>query len=86
MHGWFHESKHDVPRLLVDALKPGGVLVIEGYAGEKGDYQTNELLRSFDSLKIVHYEDVRDEADWAPGQKSRLVRFIAVKPGENKAP
>ena len=86
MHGWFHESKHDVPRLLVDALKPGGLLVIEGYAGEKGDYQTNELLRSFDSLKIVHYEDVRDEADWAPGQKSRLVRFIAVKPGENKAP
>ncbi len=80
MHAWFHQSKHDVPRLLVEGLKSGGLLVIEGYAGEKGDYQTNELLRRFDGLKIVHYEDVRDEADWAPGQKSRIVRFIAEKP------
>ena len=80
MHAWFHESKRDIPRLLVDALKPGGLLVIEGFAGEKGDYQTNELLRSFAGLKIVHYEDVTDEADWAPGEKSHIVRFIAEKP------
>lgn len=80
MHAWFHESKRDVPRVLVDALKPGGLLVIEGYAGEKGDYQTNELLRSFANLKIVHYEDVTDEADWDPGRKSHIVRFIAEKP------
>jgi hypothetical protein len=37
------------------------------------------LLRDFDKLKIVHYEDVVDEADWAPGQKSRVIRFIAEK-------
>jgi SAM-dependent methyltransferase len=80
MQAWFHESKRDVPRLLVEALKPGGLLVIEGYAGEKGAYQTNELLRSFSSLKIIHYEDVSDEADWDPGRKSRVVRFIAEKP------
>jgi len=86
MHAWFHESRLNVPRILVEALKPGGLLVIEGYAGDKGDYQTNELLRSFASLKIVHYEDVRDEADWAPGEKSRIVRFIAEKPDLNKAP
>ena len=72
MHGWFHASKHDVPRILVDGLKPGGLLVIEGYAGD----------RRFDSLKIIHYEDVRDEADWAPGAKSQVVRFIAEKDGE----
>lgn len=80
MHAWFHESAHNVLRLLAEALKPDGLLVIEGYAGEKGDYQTNELLRSFDRLKVLHYEDVLDEADWAPGQKSRMVRFIAEKP------
>jgi len=81
MHAWFHESKRDVPRLLVEGLKPGGLLVIEGYAGEEGTYyQTNELLRSFGNLKIVHYEDVWDEADWAPGEKSHIVRFIAEKP------
>jgi SAM-dependent methyltransferase len=81
MHGWFHESKRDVPRLLVEGLKPGGLLVIEGYAGDdRTYYQTNELLRRFANLKIVHYEDVWDEADWAPGEKSHIVRFIAEKP------
>lgn len=85
-HAWFHESKLNVPRLLVEALKPGGLLVIEGYVGEKGAYQTNELLRSFGDLKIIHYEDVRDEADWAPGEKSRIVRFIAEKPDRNRTP
>ena len=80
MHAWFHESKHKVPELLAGALKPGGLLVIEGYAGEKEAFQTNELLRDFGSLKIIHYEDVIDEADWAPGQKSRVVRFNAEKP------
>jgi SAM-dependent methyltransferase len=82
MHGWSHESRRNVPRLLTEALKPGGLLVIEGYAGDKGAYQTNELLRRFDGLKIVYYQDALDEADWAPGEKSRLVRFIAEKPNE----
>jgi len=80
MHAWYHESKQNVPRELADALKPGGVLVVEGYAGDKGDFQTNELPRSFDGLRIVFYQDVLDEADWAPGEKSRVVRFIAEKP------
>ncbi len=80
MHAWFHESGHNVPEILAAALKPGGLLVIEGYAGDKGAFQTNELLRDFAKLKIIHYEDVVDEADWAPGQKSRVVRFIAERP------
>lgn len=80
MHAWFHESKRNVPQILAAALKPGGLLVIEGYAGDKGAFQTNELPRAFDKLKIVHYEDVVDEADWAPGQKSHVVRFIAERP------
>ncbi|SPF45242.1 Methyltransferase type 12 (fragment) [Candidatus Sulfopaludibacter sp. SbA4] len=83
MHAWFHETKLNLPQRLSEALKPGGLLVIEGYAGGQGDFQTNELLRVFGNLKIVHYEDVRDEADWSPGQKSRLVRFIAEKPTGN---
>jgi SAM-dependent methyltransferase len=79
MHAWFHESGRNVARLLAEGLKPGGLLVIEGYAGDKGDYRTNELLRTFDGLRILHYEDVVDEADWAPGRKSHVVRFIAEK-------
>jgi SAM-dependent methyltransferase len=80
MHAWFHESKLNVPERLMEALRPGGLLVIEGCAGGKGDYQTNELLRSFSALNIIHYEDVNDETDWDPGRKSRVVRFIAEKP------
>jgi SAM-dependent methyltransferase len=80
MHAWFHQSKHNVPEIIAAALKPGGLLVIEGYAGDEGDFQTNELLRAFDKLKIVHYEDVVDEADWAPGATSRVIRFIAERP------
>lgn len=81
MHAWFHESKRDVPKILVGALKPGGLFVVEGYAGAEGHaYRSNELLRKFDDMRIVHYEDIDDEADWAPGGKSRLVRFIAEKP------
>jgi len=85
MHAWFHESPHNVPRDLADALKPVGVLVIEGYAGDKGDFQTNELPRSFDGLRVVFYQDVLDEADWAPGEKSRVVRFIGEK-AERRGP
>lgn len=81
MHAWFHESRQNVPRLLTEALKPGGLLVIEGYAGDKGDFQANELLSDFEGLKILHYEDAIDEADWYPGEKSRVVRFIAEKAG-----
>jgi len=80
MHAWYHESKLDVPQRLMNALSPGGLLVIEGYAGDKGDYQTNELLRDFSALKIMLYEDGKDEADWNPGATSRIVRFIAEKP------
>jgi SAM-dependent methyltransferase len=80
MHAWFHESKRNVPEVLAAALKPGGLLVIEGYAGDQSAFQTNEVVRDFDKLKIIHYEDVVDEADWAPGQKSRVIRFIAQKP------
>jgi hypothetical protein len=53
--------------------------VIEGYAGDKGSFQSNELLRVFDKLKVIHYEDVVGEADWAPGEKSRVIRFIAER-------
>jgi len=79
MHAWYHESKTAVPQRLMDALRPGGLLVIEGFAGDKGDFQTNELRHDFSTLKIIHYEDVIDEADWNPGKKSRIVRFIGER-------
>jgi SAM-dependent methyltransferase len=80
MHAWYHGGKPPVARRLRDALRPGGLLVIEGFAcDEKFMFQTNELLRDFSDLKILRYEDVREEADWAPGQKSHIIRMVAEK-------
>ncbi len=47
--------------------------MIEGFAGEQVGYQANELLGAFFDLKILRYEDVIDEADWAPDGKSHIV-------------
>jgi SAM-dependent methyltransferase len=79
MHGWYHLSKLDSPKRLREALRPGGMIVIEGFAGGETGYQTNELLRAFSDLKIMKYEDLQGEADWAPGRKSRIIRLVAEK-------
>jgi SAM-dependent methyltransferase len=80
MHAWYHSAKPAVPQRLVAALKPGGLLVMEGFAGQdKFMFQPNELLRDFPDLRVLHYEDTDAEADWAPGQRSHIVRFVAEK-------
>jgi hypothetical protein len=80
MHAWYHGAK-SAGRFRV-ALRPGGLLVIEGFAGpEKFMFQPNELLRVFADLRVIRYEDTEDEADWAPGKRSHLVRFVAEKGG-----
>lgn len=54
--------------------------MIEGFAGgEKFMFQPNELLHDFPDLRILRYEDLQDEADWAPGRKSHIIRFVAEK-------
>jgi SAM-dependent methyltransferase len=80
MHAWYHGAKPQSVRRLHEALKPGGLLVIEGFAGkEKFMFQPNELLHDFGDLRIRRYEDLQDEADWAPGHKSQIVRLVAEK-------
>jgi hypothetical protein len=60
--------------------------VIEGYAGNNAIYyKTDELKRDFAGFKILRYEDVTDEADWSPGRKDRVIRFVAEKPPEHDA-
>jgi SAM-dependent methyltransferase len=80
MHAWYHGAKPGGVERLRNALRPGGLLVIEGFAGnEKFMFQPNELLRDFGDLRILRYEDVEEEADWAPGRKSHIVRLVAEK-------
>lgn len=72
----------------VRALRPGGMVVVEGFhrdatkagpIGESVVFDTNELLHIFSTLRVVRYEDTDANADFGRGQ-SRVVRLAAVKP------
>jgi SAM-dependent methyltransferase len=80
MHAWYQGAKPRSVSRLYEALRPGGLLVVEGFAGsEKFMFQPNELLCDFAKLRILRYEDVQHEADWAPGRESHIIRLVAEK-------
>jgi hypothetical protein len=66
-----------------DALKPGGLVVIEaGHSETSGapfEYGTNELLEIFKGFRILRYEDTSGSYDWGQ-ERIRLVRLVAQKP------
>jgi len=79
--------RHLVPRI-VDALKPGGLVVVEGFhrdatknasIGGGVVFDTNELLKLFERLRVVRYEDAIGTGDFGM-QATRLVRLAAQKP------
>ena len=69
------------------AVRPGGVIAIEGQGSEhEGDgpppvtrYRPNQLLQAFGDWRILHYEDGVFECDWAPGPPTHVVRLMARK-------
>jgi SAM-dependent methyltransferase len=81
VHAWYHGAKQTNVNRLKQALKPGGLVVMEGFAGpEKFMFQPNELLADFSGdLRILRYEDLEAEAEWAPGESSHIIRLIAEK-------
>jgi len=69
----------------VKGLKPGGFLVVEGYAQHPqappgAGFASNELLKLFmnQNLQVVRYEDVQAEPDWL--KLDGVVRMFARKP------
>jgi SAM-dependent methyltransferase len=70
------------------ALRPGGMLVLEGFhrdatrsrsIGGAVVFDTNELLTLFGALRVVRYEDVPAVADFGL-EPTRVVRLAAVRP------
>lgn len=75
---------------IIDGLRPGGLLVVEGFhrdvmregvdglTGGLLGYTSNTLLRHYLALRVLRYEETRGMADWrridAP-----LVRLVARK-------
>jgi SAM-dependent methyltransferase len=72
---------------IVRALKPGGIVVIEGFhrdvtrANSVGGgvvFDSNELLKLFSGLRVLRYEDAEAKLDFGSGQ-GRVVRLCAMK-------
>jgi SAM-dependent methyltransferase len=73
---------------LYESLKPGGLVVVEGFHRDatKGAsigggvvFDTNELLKLFDRFRILHYEDAQGVGDFGM-RSARVVRLAAQKP------
>jgi len=82
MHAWHRRSNTDVPARVLRALKPGGLLVIEGFADPPNSYgfAPATLAETFGQLRILRNERVVDAAAWYVEEKTPLVRFVAEKP------
>jgi SAM-dependent methyltransferase len=86
---YMHEMVTRNAAKIVAALKPGGLLVVEGMqygamgAGVGGTaygFRTNELLRAFDGLRVVFYEEALAPPYWLPQSPAvPIVRFAAVR-------
>lgn len=66
------------------SLRPGGILVVEGFHRDEVGfgYRTNELLDTFGTLAVLHYEEavgIPDQIWGAPGEAFRFVRLVAEK-------
>jgi 2-polyprenyl-3-methyl-5-hydroxy-6-metoxy-1,4-benzoquinol methylase len=73
---------------VIDSLRPGGVVVIEGFhrdatkqssIGGGVVFDTNELLTLFSRLRVLRYEDTAAVGDFGLRQ-TRVVRLCAQKP------
>lgn len=69
------------------SLRPGGVVVVESFASDRGaaqrrpvDIDPADLRRAFAAFTMLRFEDAAGVSDWDP-QTTRLVRMIAQKPG-----
>lgn len=87
---YMHEYLTRNAAKVIAALKPGGMLVVEGIhrdinkaslRGEKYGYVNNELPKIFGALRVRYYQDTLDKADWdrSGGKPVPVVRLMAVK-------
>ncbi len=64
------------------ALAPGGIVVAEYFHQDgglaPGGFADNELVRQFEKLRVIRYEDTEAVADFGM-QQTRLVRLCAEK-------
>ena len=67
----------DLDDRFVRALKPGGHLLIEHFAG---GFASGSLPKLFKGLEVLRYSEDEDYPDYDQRNKGRVVRFLARKP------
>jgi SAM-dependent methyltransferase len=82
MHSWHGRSPTNPPQRIFDALRPGGLLVMEAFTNppNAGGLKTEDLARVYNRMRILRNENVTDLAAWYLPEPTPLVRFIAEKP------
>jgi SAM-dependent methyltransferase len=81
MHAWHRRSPTNPPQRVFQALRRGGLLVIEGFADppNQAGLKTEDLARSYSGMQILRNENVMDLAAWYVPEPTPLVRFVAEK-------
>jgi SAM-dependent methyltransferase len=81
IHGWHNDSRTDIPSRIYNALKPGGLLVIEGNAKPEiaNGFSAEQMTVAFAKFRIIRHESLVDAGDWAGGDMRHIVRFVAEK-------
>jgi SAM-dependent methyltransferase len=75
------------------AVRPGGLLLIEGFSADhKGQgppawsrYRQDQLLDALDGWRILEYQDGLFQTIWAGEKPVPVVRLLAKKPGRESA-
>ena len=63
---------------IVDALKPGGIVVME--CGREFYGGGSEMLHKFDALEIIRFAMVRAKSDWGDRRVADVFQLVARKP------
>ena len=80
-------ARQMAPRV-VESLRPGGVVVVEAFhrdatktasVGGGVVFDTNELLKLFEKMRVIHYEDTKSVGDFGGKAETRVVRLAAEK-------
>lgn len=86
MQFWIANADQAKLDRITKALAPGGILLVEGFAAEdapggpKMGFQPNALLRYFGtSVRVIEYQDAREQSDWKLGTQNRVMRIVVER-------
>lgn len=79
MQDWHIKSATDTFARMKAALKPGGIVVIEGFGPPNG-LNLDHIKRAFEGFAVLRADVGMDDPDWGKGRGNKqILRFVARK-------